>query len=211
MKKFITTSPLQPKGRLEKGIYQAADNQKLLYEKPTGFPVIPMIHGYAEPGEQIEVLVILSDYENAEYNLTLLEEELKALCEEKQIRYTLKTLNIPYDNTLDTQLLLFQKLIDCTADHDTLYACITYGTKPMPMVITMGLNYAHRMHQNVSIDCIVYGARDFNTNTMQIYDITSLLYMDEIVRLMAEQKTPDPAEKIKKMLAWKDDQNDSGI
>ena len=209
MKKFITTSPFQPKGRLEKGFYQAADNQKLHYEKPTRFPIIPVIHGYAETGEQIEVLVILSDYENAKYNLTLLEEELNALCTEKNISYTLKTLEIPYDNTLDTQLALFQKLIDCTADNDTLYACITYGAKPMPMVITMGLNYAHRVHQNVSIDCIVYGAKDFNTNTMQIYDITSLLYMDEIVRLMAEQKTPDPAGKIKKMLAWEDDEDDT--
>ena len=209
MKKFIMTSPFQPKGRLEKGIYQAADNQKLSYDKPTSFPIIPVIHGYAEPEEQIEVLVILSDYENAEYNLSLFQEELKTLCTEKNIRYTLKILKIPYDNTLDTQLALFQKLIDCTADNDTLYACMTYGTKPMPMVITMGLNYAHRVHQNVSIDCIVYGAKDFNTNTMQIYDITSLLYMDEIVRLMAEQKTPDPAGKIKKMLALEDEENDT--
>lgn len=199
MKKFITASPYQPKGKLEKGIYHA-DNQKLNYDQPTSFPIIPVIHGYADPGEQIEVIAVLSDYENARYNLTLLEEELNALCAAKNITYTIKKLEIPYNDELDTHLALFEKLIDCTADNDTFYACLSYGSKPTPLVINMGLNYAHRIHQNVSIDCIVYGKKDFNDGQMYLYDITSLFYMDEIVRLLAENHTPDPAGKIKMLL-----------
>ena len=55
MKKFICVSPHQPPERFSKGIYKAVDNDKLIYESETGFPVIPAINGYAEANEEIEV------------------------------------------------------------------------------------------------------------------------------------------------------------
>lgn len=207
MKKFIMTSPYQPapdpekkiRG-LEKGIYTAADNQLLAYDTPTSFPIISTINGYAEEGEQIEVITIVSEYENAEYNYGLLKEELDDLSKKKEFSYTLKEVRVPYNNAIDTELELFSKLIDCTADGDTLYACITYGSKPFPLIQIMALNYAYRIRKNVSIGCIVYGAKDHNNGNMEIYDITSLLYIDEAVRLMAEQKVENPTDLIKKLL-----------
>jgi hypothetical protein len=207
MKKFIMTSPYQPAPNpekrirgLEKGIYTAADNQLLVYDAPTSFPIIPTINGYAEEGEQIEAITIVSEYENAEYNYGLLKEELDNLSKKKGFSYTLKEVRVPYNNAIDTELELFAKLIDCTADGDTLYACITYGSKPFPLIQIMALNYAYRIRKNVSIGCIVYGAKDHNNGNMEIYDITSLLYIDEAVRLMAEQKVENPTELIKNLL-----------
>ena len=207
MKKFIMTSPYQPAPNpekkicgLEKGIYTAADNQMLAYDTPTSFPIISTINGYAEEGEQIEVITIVSEYENAEYNYGLLKEELDKLSKKKGFSYTLKKVRVPYNNAIDTELELFGKLIDCTADGDTLYACITYGSKPFPLIQIMALNYAYRIRKNVSIGCIVYGAKDHNNGNMEIYDITSLLYIDEAVRLMAEQKVENPTELIKNLL-----------
>ena len=194
------TSPFQPEGKLTKGIYKAADNPKLQYNKETAFPIIPVINAYSEKGDTIEVIVIINDYENAKYNLGLLEQELQVLCAEIGVTYTVRNLETPYSSDLDTQLDLFGKLIDCTADEDTLYACITYGFKPTPIILSMAMNYGHRIRQNTSIGCVVYGAKDFNTGEMKIYDITSLLYMDEIVRIMAEQKISDPTDKIKMLL-----------
>lgn len=207
MKKFIMTSPYQPAPNpekkirgLEKGIYTAADNQLLAYDTPTSFPIISTINGYAEEGEQIEVITIVSEYENAEYNYGLLKEELDNLSKKKGFSYTLKEVRIPYNNAIDTELELFGKLIDCTADGDTLYACITYGSKPFPLIQIMALNYAYRIRKNVSIGCIVYGAKDHNNGNMAIYDITSLLYIDEAVHLMAEQKVENPTKLIKNLL-----------
>lgn len=200
MKKFIMTSPFQPEGKLAKGIYHAADNTKLQYDKPTAFPLIPVIHGYAEKGDTIDVYVIVSEYQNAAYNYSLFERELKELCAEMEISYHLHEIKTAYSSDLDTQLDLFGKLIDCTADDDTLYACISYGFKPTPIILSMAMNYGHRIRLNTSIGCVVYGAKDFNTGDMQIYDITSLLYMDEIVRIMADQKISDPTDKIKLLL-----------
>lgn len=200
MKKFIMTSPYQPQGRLGKGIYKAADNQLLSYEEPTSFPIIATINGYVEKDEEIEIITIVSDYENAEYNYGLLKEEIDALSQKKGFRYTLKEVRVPYNNAIDTELELFSKLIDCTADNDTLYACITYGSKPFPLIQIMALNYAYRIKKNVSIGCIVYGAMNHNNGVMEVYDITSLLYIDEAVRLMAEQKIENPTNIIKNLL-----------
>lgn len=200
MKKFIMTSPYQLKGSLEKGLYKAADNQTLAYDTPTSFPIITAINGYVEKGEDIKIITIVSDYKNAEYNYGLLKEEIEALSQKNGFRYNLKEVRVPYNNAIDTELELFGKLIDCTADGDTLYACITYGSKPFPLIQIMALNYAYRIRKNVSIGCIVYGAKDHNNGSMEVYDITSLLYIDETVRLMAEQKVENPTDLIKNLL-----------
>lgn len=200
MKKFISTSPYQPKDKLEKGIYKAADNQLLQYDLPTRFPLITEINAYVEEGEEIEIITIVTDYVNAKMNYELFKEEVEALSQQKHFQYTLKEIHIPYNNAIDTELELFGKLIDCTADGDMLYACITYGSKPFPIIQTMALNYAYRIRKNVSIGCIVYGAFDHNSKKMAVYDITSLLYIDETVRLMAEQKIENPTEMIKNLL-----------
>lgn len=203
MKKFIAISPYQPikePYNLKKVIYKAADNQILAYDTPTSFPIIAAINGYVEEGEEIELITIVSEYENAKYNYELLKEEVEALSQRKGFQYTLKEITIPYNNEIATELELFGKLIDCIEDWDTLYTCITYGSKPFPLVQIMALNYAHRIRQNVSIGCIVYGAMDHNTKSTEIYDITSLLYIDEAIRLMAEQKIENPTDIIKNLL-----------
>ena len=200
MKKFIMTSPYQPKGRLEKGIYKAADNQLLAYDIPTSFPILSAVNGYVESGETIEIITIVSDYDNAKYNYELFKEEVSQLSRNKGFNYTMKAVSSPYDNSINTELELFGKLIDCTSDDDTLFACITYGSKPFPLVQIMALNYAYRIRKNVSIGCIVYGAKDHNNGNMEVYDITSLLYIDEAVRLMAEQKIENPTDMIKNLL-----------
>ncbi len=200
MKKFIMTSPYQPKGRLEKGIYKAADNQLLAYDIPTSFPILSAVNGYVESGEAIEIITIVSDYDNAKYNYELFKEEVSQLSLNKGFNYTMKAVSIPYDNSINTELELFGKLIDCMSDDDTLFVCITYGSKPFPLVQIMALNYAYRIRKNVSIGCIVYGAKDHNNGNMEVYDITSLLYIDEAVRLMAEQKIENPTDMIKNLL-----------
>lgn len=200
MKKFIATSPFQPKGKLGKGIYNAVDNEKLNFGRETSFPIIPIINGYAEQGDEIEVIVNIADYKNAKYNFELLKDEIREICDEKNISYKLTQIETPYNDLLDTQLELFSKLVDATSDGDTLYCCISYGSKPVPMIQTMALHYALRARKNVSVECVAYGAMDHNNHKMNIYDITSLLYLDELLNTMAEQKIADPIDKIRDLL-----------
>ena len=64
----------------------------------------------------------------------------------------------------------------------------------------MALNYGYRVQKNVSIGCVVYGQLDFMTKEARIYDVTSLFYMDEIVRTLAESGAKNPLGLIQKLL-----------
>ena len=127
-------------------------------------------------------------------------EVINYIAKKKNIKVKQDPIRRPYDESIDTQLKMFSNLIDCTSDDDELYCDITYGTKVMSQILTMSVNYGYRIHKNVMLGCMVYGAVNHNTKELAIYDITSLSFMDEIVRLFAENKVSPPPEKIKELL-----------
>lgn len=200
MKKFITAIPLQPKANLKKAIYVAADNSKLQYDKETAFPILTAINGYVNEGETIEVICIQNDYENSIANTETFREDLSALCSSKNITYNLKIISIAYNNMLETHLDTFHKLIQLCADNDELYACVTYGFKTLSIVQIMALNYACKMKSNVKVNCVVYGERDFITNKMRVYDVTSLYLLDGVIQHLAQANISDPLKHIELLL-----------
>lgn len=200
MKKFITASPFQPAGCLKKGKYKAVDNSKLAYDEEIAFPILTAVNGYVEEGEEIEVLCIQADYANAIENAKEFKKELDALCGQKHIKYKLNILNIVYNNTLDTHLDTFHKLIRNCEDGDDIYACITYGFKPMPMIEVMALNYAYKIKKDVQVNCVVYGEMDHETKEMKVYDVTSLYLLDGVIQHLAQANVTDPMKHIEMLL-----------
>ncbi len=200
MKKFISISPFQNPEYMERGVVYVPDNNPDLRYSETSFPIIPVINAYAKSGEKVEIITVVADYDYAIGNYELLKTEIKNLSQKNKFEYTLKEILIPYSDNIDTQLEMFGKLIEMTEDEDMVYADITFGSKVMTQVLNMGINYGYRVNKNVSLGCIVYGKLDHKTNSGRIYDETSLNYMDEIVRIMAENKLKNPVDKIKNLL-----------
>ncbi len=198
MKKFITFIPRQPEGRLSIQKYEAVDNQKLDY-KETRFPIIPVINGYAEKGEKIKVIAVCEEYQNSEHNLEYLKAELEEL-KNGGIDIELNIQKIPYDDSVQTQLTTFQKLISVMEDDDDIYACITYGGKPIPIVEVMAIRYALRAKNDTMVRCVVYGQFDHDKNRAVIYDVTALVQMDDIVRSLADAGIKDIEGTIAKLL-----------
>ena len=191
--------PLQPEGKLAKAVYVPQNNDKLEYGE-TRFPIIPVINGYAEEEEEVEIILIKSDNANAELNEKYLREEVRELEERKEIKVKISIVNTPYNETIDTQINLFMDLIKKIHDNDKVFACATYGTKPTPIVEMMAVNYAYRALKNTSIGAIVYGQRDHDTGSMEIFDITALFYMDEMVNNIAKLGIKNPEETIKRLM-----------
>ena len=69
MKKFICVIPRQKAGDLSNVRYQAQGNRALDYPGTTRFPVIPLIWGYGQKGEEIRVIALSADYDNCRGNL----------------------------------------------------------------------------------------------------------------------------------------------
>ena len=91
-------------------------------------------------------------------------------------------------------------------DDDELFACMTYGTKPLSQAIMMAVQYAYRIKNNTSISCIVYGSIDRSQSRNPeewigyVYDETALVQLDEVVRILAARKVSNPQEIIRQIL-----------
>ena len=215
MKKFFMITPLQPviwddetgkivRDNLKKSIYHTTGNGHLAYEHETRFPLIPVINEYAEKDEEIRVFAITPDTKSAWYHVEQLREELEEVKKRKGFSCNgVEPIKVTYAGDVDTQIEIFHKLLPLIDDDDILYGCLTYGNKPMPIAELMAIQYGYRTLQNVSIGCLVYGELDHSqaNSPMMIFDITALIQLDEIVRVLAERKVREPRAIIDRLVA----------
>ena len=206
MKKFFTVMPLQVSGQLRRYVYQAEGNTMLQMAEMTAFPIVPAIHGYAVPGEDFRVIALMT--KNSEGNREALQDELEALCRCRGLvcRRGVEIIPVPSDEKVATHADTFQKLLEFVDDDDELFACMTFGTKPLSMALMMAVQYAYRVKRNASISCIVYGQidrpnKDPETWTGHVYDMTALVQLDEIVRVLADRGVADPKATINRILS----------
>ncbi len=209
MKKFITNVPLQVKGNLAKYVYEPVGNDRLGMKEPTSFPILTAVNGYVDSGEEFRVIAVASKTEDGRRNLAALQDELNDLCARRGIRCPkgVETVTAPKDESVASHMETFQKLIKFVDDDDELFACITYGTKPLSKVLLMAVQYGYRLKKNTSISGIVYGQIDRSVDSDPqtwkafVYDETALVKLDEITRLLAEQGVENPKEVIDSMLS----------
>lgn len=200
--------------------YEAIGNSKLTY-KETRFPILPLLNGYAERDDKIRIIAAVPDTPQCYSHLEQLKEEITELQQEKGFLCDeVESFTFTYSGDVSAQIELFQKLLNYMEDDDILYGCLTYGNKPMPIAELMALQYGYRVMNNVSIGCLVYGEVDhsaapiqktvtdrvtgnpriINEYPMRIFDITALIQLDEIVRLLADQKVKNPKEILDRIL-----------
>jgi len=203
LKKIFTIAPLQ---HVEAGdlIYYAINNEKLQYHVPTCFPVLPLIHGYVETGETVEVVVLTTEnHETALGNYQTIEREVTSLCEGIGASCAVSKIDIPFDETVETHLNTFKALIGKISDGDIVLVDMTYGPKCLAIVLMMAMNYGYRACKDCAIESFVYGSLDFREGHpygKRIYDITSLFLMDQIVNELAKSKNKNPKKAIESIL-----------
>lgn len=207
MKKFITVVPLQIRGQLGRYHYEAVGNRRLSMEEATSFPILTAVQGYVTPGEASQVIAVVIDTESSWVNLELLKQQVETLSQSKGFPCPeLVTVKVPEDESVATHAATFRRLIDLLQEDDELFACLTFGTKPLSEAVRMAVQYAYRVKRNASISCIVYGQisrpHDGSDSVRAyVHDETALLRLDEIVRLLADRKVENPGAVLDGLLA----------
>ena len=211
IKTFISTIPFQGKhpktgeDMLKPVTYEALGNSKLEYGE-TRFPIIPVINGYAERGDKFRIIAIVSEGENFRHNFeTYFIPEVTAFVGKNGYDFSgIEIINTPDSEDIEAQLALFVDLIGIIGDNEEISACITYGTKPTPIVQFMALNYADKLKNDIKIGCIAYGRFLHNDgggrSVGRIYDQTALFYMNSIINKLTETKAPHPEKAIRALL-----------
>ena len=208
MKKFFSVIPMQVTNQLKSYVYRAVDNEKLGMEEAIRFPILAAISGYAQPGEEIRVIALSSDNDACRANCREFCREVEAMCSRRGILLPrgVELLFVAEEESVASQVQSFEKLLPFMEDDDELFACMTYGTKPMSQVLMMAIQYAYRIKKNTIISCIVYGkierpSKDRSSWEAYVYDMTALVQMDEIVRVLADRGVENPGAIISHILA----------
>jgi len=196
--------PLQLNNELRSSIYEAVDNELLQYNKEIAFPIIAVMNAYVDAGEDIEILAVKQEDRRTEANFEKFKGQVAEFEESKGCTCNITVIEVPYNELIETHLKTFEKLIEHFGKGDSLYACMTYGSKPVPVVEMLALNYAYRAIEGTTLGCMVYGQYNHETNESKIYDVTSLFLMDEIVKKVADLKPANPLGYIKTILAIED-------
>ena len=227
-KTFISAIPFQPYDKsgnkendsLKSLVYPAKGNSKLEYGE-TRFPIMPVINGYAEKGDKIRVIAILTDGDNFKYNYeTYFIPEINGIINAKElilIKNKIEIIPTADSEDIETHIKLFNDIHTSINNNEEIYACITYGTKPTPIIESMALNFAYKIKKAVKIGCIVYGRYNHNSPKLTeeenaknkenngIYDTTSLFYMDSMINRLADMKAPNPEKALRAMLGIGED------
>lgn len=208
MKKFFTAIPLQISGQLGRYHYRAVGNARLQLEEAVSFPILTAIGGYVAPGEPFRVIGLAPDTDDGRRNLAALKEQLGELCRRRGlVPEEPELIPLAGDERVASHVAAFQALIERVEAEDELFACITYGTKPLSQAMLLAVQYAYRVKANTSLSCVVYGqidrskSRDPGDWTACVYDETALIQLDEIVRLLADRGIADPKEALDSILS----------
>lgn len=220
MKKFFTSVPYQAKGELKSVIYRPVGNAKLVYEKAHSLPILNVINNFTDKGEEIEVIFIVGENKDITKNLGTVKASLDELVAERELKCNVKYIYYKDSDDIPVMLELYGKLIRFCSDDDEIYSCITYGTKPVPMVQMMAMRYAFHVKKNVFIGMIVYGkghGKKQNENAenkvdiFDIYDMTSLFYIDDLSEKFSRMGIENPENILSSLIFGQEGEEDEQI
>ena len=193
---YLTVIPLQGSHDLEQVTY-ARDGSAP--PQATRFPIVQVIRDTLASGDTAQVLAIRQENDDTTRNEQLLLEELAGL----GIPETSVTrLTLPENQNPGTLVQLCRDVADVLPQVTRVYACITYGTKSIPVVTLAALTCAEATHTELEVGGIYYGEirrQNGRTVSARLNDVTMLYQLSGLVGGIRDSKT---AEAVFRQLIW---------
>ena len=194
LKTYITTVPLQ--GKLDPMLYQ---RERAEAPTATCFPIVQVIRDTLELGDTVRLLAIRQENADTARNYQRLLEELAQLgIAEEQV----ELVPLPEDQRPETLIGLCRDLVDALPQVTRVYACITYGSKSIPVVTLTALTCAEATHTELEVGGVYYGeVRRENGKVVgaRLYEMAALYQLAGLVGTMRDSKT---AEEVFRQLIW---------
>lgn len=194
LKTYITTVPLQ--GKLDPVLYQ---RERAEAPTATCFPIVQVIRDTLEPGDTVRLLAIRQENADTARNYQRLLEELAQLgITEEQV----EPVPLPEDQRPETLIGLCRELVDALPQVTRVYACITYGSKSIPVVTLTALTCAEATHTELEVGGVYYGEVKRENGKVvgaRLYEMSALYQLAGLVGTMRDSKT---AEEVFRQLIW---------
>lgn len=194
LKTYITTVPLQ--GKLDPMLYQ---RERAEAPTATCFPIVQVMRDTLEPGDTVRLLAIRQENADTARNYQRLLEELAQLgIAEAQV----ELVPLPEDQCPETLIGLCRDLVDALPQVTRVYACITYGSKSIPVVTLTALSCAEATHTELEVGGVYYGEVKRENGKVvgaRLYEMSALYQLAGLVGTMRDSKT---AEEVFRQLIW---------
>ena len=194
LKTYITTVPLQ--GKLDPMLYQ---RDHAAPPTATCFPIVQVMRDTLEPGDTVRLLAIRQENADTARNYQRLLEELAQLgIAEAQV----ELVHLPEDQRPETLIGLCRDLVDALPQVTRVYACITYGSKSIPVVTLTALSCAEATHTELEVGGVYYGEVKRENGKVvgaRLYEMSALYQLAGLVGTMRDSKT---AEEVFRQLIW---------
>jgi hypothetical protein len=198
MKLVITPILISTTG--EPRVYPVEGNKLIEYDKPVSFAVNGILAKTLQKGEQAKVLAVVTRKKDGteDANLKRFTDELDAINKDIGARIQVESIKIPFEWTSDSFERVFRELVgrmECNAE---VLADITYGSKPLALIIFAALQFAEKFY-DARISHLVYSKVEFGQGNQiipgsaMIYDMTPLYHLCGITAVM---EADSPAQAL---------------
>lgn len=206
----IVFSNLPMKRQLHKLKYKADGNSTIEYDGELIFPINSVLAKTLSKGDKVKVVLLKKlDIEgNSDINAGEFMKELNGINRSIGAEIEYRIIDTPFEETRDTHEKLLRSMISELENKAVIYSDITYGPKPLPIVLFSVLNFAEKFY-GCNIKSIVYGKVDFveieNGKTEPqnpvLFDVTPLYYLNSITNTMECNSSEEALQLLDTLLS----------
>lgn len=188
MKKIIFCD-IPMKKNMNAMVYAGTGNTNCNYSKPVMFAINAVLAETLKKGDEVRVVLLrtLDKASNSGKNSGLFMQELDSINSEIGAKISYETLESEFKETKDIHETRLKEILDKIEENTEIYADITYGPKPLPMILMCVISFAEKF-LNCEVKSVIYGKVDFDDNNKpcnpELYDVTSLYYLNNLTNSM---------------------------
>lgn len=205
--KKIVFSNLPMKKELNKFRYATDGNHLLDYEGEVFFPINAALAKTLRKEDEVKVILLSkTDVEgNSAVNAGAFQQELNEINRNVGAKIEYSIISTPFEETKDVHELLMRSLVGKLEEGAVIIADITYGPKPLPIIMFAVMNFAEKFF-GCKIQNILYGKVDFITGQADpinpvLFDITPLYYLNSITNAMEYRNSAEAVKALDILLS----------
>lgn len=186
--KKIVFSDIPMKSNLKAMIYKGTGNVNSHYDKPVFYPINAVLADTLSKQDELKIILLTTENstENNQKNSGLFIQELDSINSKIGAKISYEILESEFKETKNNHELRLKQMIDTIEDGTQLFADITFGPKPLPMILMCAFSFAEKF-LNCDVKSIIYGKVNFideNISNPELFDVTSLYYMNNLTNSM---------------------------
>ncbi|MCM1540818.1 MAG: hypothetical protein NC121_06095 [Blautia sp.] len=197
-KTYLTNISLQARGDLLKLLYEPK-GFALEHNRESSFPIIPVIAGHQDPGDDVTVLAVRPDTADTPDNYAAFLGELAELgIGEEKVR----VISVAEEQSDAVSLELLMRILEEIPEGSLVYGDITFGTKPMSAVLLYALSFLPKI-KDCEVDGIYYGEVKREAGRMTgacLYDLTVFQLLGNVIDEMHGLGIEKMQEALQKMI-----------